>query len=42
MVMQTALLAQKASESVDILAARGDKVEKELEAIQYALLGMQV
>ena len=40
--MQTALLAQKTSDSLNVLAARGSEVEKGLEAIQYALLGMQV
>ena len=40
--MQTALLAQKTSDSLNVLAARGNEVEKGLEAIQYALLGMQV
>ena len=40
--MQTAVLAQKTSDSLNVLAARGNEVEKGLEAIQYALLGMQV
>lgn len=40
-IQETALLAQKTSESVNILAAREDSFEKGLEEIQHVLLGMQ-
>eukprot|EP00250_Pteridium_aquilinum_P003994 c14248_g1_i1 orf=422-1759(-) len=40
-IQETALLAQKTSESVNILAAREDALEKSLEEIHHALMGMQ-
>lgn len=40
-IQETALLAEKTSQAVNILAAREDDLEKGLEELQQVLLGMQ-
>lgn len=40
-IQETALLAQRTSESVNVLAARENDLEKSLEEIHHVLLGMQ-